>query len=187
MAMREDLLLATVAQRLRQAGLPWQPQIGDWCALIEAAHLAGAEAGIWMIIEIIAKVGQLTVIDGASRWTARRIVAAEALWLPTSGQLKAWLRGHGYQVSTAEGSDILPATTSPQNAARPAWANTLLGTASPAPASHPLAAPRHQCRAHRVGQPAPITASGPTEAEAVAEVVALVLASDERIISRQGW
>ena len=186
--MREDLVLATIAQRLRQAGLPWKPQIGDWCALVGAAHLAGEEAGIWMVIEIMEKVGQLTVIDGQSRWTARRIVSAEALWLPSSGQLKSWLRGHGYQVSTAEGTDVSsapPASTAGN--ARPAWATTLMGETPRPTALHPLGMQRHQCRAMHASHPQPIIAVGMSEAEAVAEVTALVLASDTRIVSRQGW
>jgi hypothetical protein len=185
--MREDLILATTAQRLRQAGLPWQPQIGDWCALIAAIHLANEEAGIWMIVEIMEQAGQLTVIDGASYWTARRIVTAEALWLPTSGQMKAWLRGHGYQVSTTEGAELPTARpTTPQAQRRPAWATTLMGEPPPPTSAQPLPTQRHQCRALLLGHP-PLEAFGMTEAEAVAEVVGQVLATDERIVSRQGW
>ena len=187
--MREDLIVATVAQRLRQAGLPWKPQIGDWCALIGATHLASEEAGIWMVIEIMERVGQLTVIDAQSRWTARRIITAEAVWLPSSGQLKSWLRGHGYQVSTTEGTDMPTAQSAPTTGnKRPAWATTLMGESSHAPTpSTPLGMLRHQCRAMHASHPQPITAGGMTEAEAIAEVTALVLATDTRVVSRQGW
>ncbi|MBA3826688.1 MAG: hypothetical protein H0X24_22670, partial [Ktedonobacterales bacterium] len=62
--MRDDLVLADEAQRLRGAGLVWRPQPGDWCALVGAAHLAGAGAGVWLVIDTSA-AGWLTVVDGA--------------------------------------------------------------------------------------------------------------------------
>jgi hypothetical protein len=177
--MREDLVLADIAQRLRGAGLPWRPQPGDWCALVGAAHIAGNEAGIWLVIDTETS-GWLTVVDGAARWAARRIVAAEALWLPTIGQMKGSLRANGYAVTTTEGIDLpnaAPPTTGNQ---RPAWAASLMGVPTPAPTpntSSPLA--RHHCRASRPGQ-LPIEAFGMTEAEAVAQVILLSLAQQVR-------
>jgi len=185
--MRDDLVLATMAWRLRQEGLVWRPQVGDWCAMLGAAQISGAEAGLWLVIDAEA-AGTLTVVDGAARWSARRIVASEALWLPTSGQLKAWLRATGYAVSTSEGA-ALPAAMGPAGAAPsnvpPAWAASLLGNSTPASLPAALAL-RFHCRAHRQGQPALHEADGMSEAEAVAEVVARVLATEGHS-SHQGW
>jgi len=184
--MRDDLAQVPVARRLRQAGLSWRPQVGDWCALLDAAHISGDEAGIWLIIDVDA-AGSLTVVDGAARWSARRIVASEALWLPASGQLKMWLRAFGYQVSTHEGADALAAQPAmPQTGSRPAWAASLLGEASRTP-SQPIAQLRHVCRALRQDQGALVEGRGISEAEAVAEAVTQVLTSDERMASRKGW
>jgi hypothetical protein len=186
-AMRDDLVLATMARRLRQEGLIWRPQVGDWCAILAAAQIAGTEAGIWLVIDAEA-AGTLTVVDGAARWSGQRIVASEALWLPTGGQLKAWLRAQGYAVSTTEGAALSAATgasgTMPANAS-PAWASSLLGNRTPAAPAAPSIL-RFHCRAHRQGQPALHEADGMSEAEAVAEVVALVLASGEGISRRGG-
>ena len=168
--MREDLVLADVAQRLRGAGIVWRPQPGDWCALVGAAHIAGNEAGIWLVIDTEAS-GWVTVVDGAARWAARRIVASEAVWLPTTGQLKAWLRANGYAVSTTEGADMPGIPQPTAGGQRPAWAASLMGEPAP-PTPTPISQPlmRHHCRATRAGQ-LPIEAFGASEAEALAQVV----------------
>jgi hypothetical protein len=176
--MRDDLVMAVQARRLRAAGLVWRPQVGDWCMLLAAADISGEEAGIWLVIDAEA-TGTLTVVDGAARWSGRRIVASEALWLPTCGQLKGWLRGAGYSVSSLEGVDQpaqTPGTPTTQaQGARPAWAAALLGvpTTPPQPAAPLL---RHRCRALRPGTGTIIEGDGLREADAVAEAVARVLA-----------
>jgi hypothetical protein len=154
------------------ARLAW-PQPGDWCALLGAAHLAGAEAGLWLVIDTNTG-GRLTVVDGAARWTARQIIAAEALWLPTTGQIKVWLRANGYAISSLEG-DLPPVSSPTGGGNRPAWASSLLPTAAPPPAPTAPSPMRHLCRALRPGS-APIEARALTEAEAVAGVALSVLA-----------
>jgi hypothetical protein len=177
--MRDDLVLGAQARRLRAAGLVWRPQVGDWCAMLAAAEIAGEDAGIWLVIDVEAS-GMLTVVDGAARWSGQRIVAGEALWLPTCGQLKAWLRGAGYTVSTFEGADLptppLAPSASTASDSRPAWAAALLGV--PASPATPPAMPvlHHHCRALRPGSGAVIEGDGLREADAVAEAVARVLA-----------
>jgi hypothetical protein len=169
--MRDDLVLADVAQRLRGAGLAWRPQPGDWCALVGAAHVAGAEAGLWLVIDAEAS-RWLKVVDGAAQWAARRIIADEALWLPTTGQLKGLLRAIGYNVSTLEGMDLPDASPTAAGGNNPAWAASLLPTTAPLPATpSPL---RHYCRATRTGRP-PIEARALSEAEALAQVVLAAL------------
>ncbi len=183
--MRDDLVTVSMARRLRQAGLSWRPQVGDWCALLDAAHISGEEAGIWLIIDVDT-AGTLTVVDGAAKWSARRIVASEALWLPASGQLKMWLRAFGYQVSTYEGTDAPAAQPIPQTGSHPAWAASLLGEAGRAP-SQPVAPLRHVCRVSRLDAGGLVEGRGMSEAEAVAEALAHVLTSDERLATRRGW
>lgn len=178
--MRDDLVLAVQARRLRAAGLVWRPQMGDWCVMLAAAEISGEDAGIWLVIDAEAS-GTLTVVDGAARWSARRIVANEALWLPTCGQLKGWLRGAGYSVSTFEGADLPTPPPAPSGStssgARPAWAASLLGAQPMSPTQPAAPMLPHHCRALRPSSGTLVEGDGLREADAVAETVARVLAN----------
>lgn len=185
--MRDTLALASTARRLRGGGLIWRPQVGDWCTLIDAAHISGDQVGMWLVVDADATVGWINIIDAAAQWPTARISLNDALWLPSTGQLKAWLRALGYQVTTLEGgaSFAAPSGSLPP---RQGWAAEILNAAPHQPTpSQPLAMIAHQCRAVLPAKPPAIEGAGMTEAEAVAEVVALVLASDPRVAPRQGW
>lgn len=155
--MRDELALAATARRLRAAGLVWQPQPGDWCALLD-----GSRAGLWLVVEADAAVGWATIVATEARWPPARVAAQDALWLPTVGQLKAWLRAHGWRVSTQE---VAPP------AAVPGWAAGLPGMQ--AGAASPFA---HRCVAVHPARPGAIQTAGLNEAEAVAEAVIVVAA-----------
>ena len=184
--MRDDIILASTARRLRAAGLRWVPQVGDWCVLLDG--MPESQAGIWLVIVAEAAFGWAEVKDIAGQWPPARIATTDALWLPTAGQLKAWLRAQGYQVTTVEGAlsvmsaEYAATPVPPAKIVRQGWAAAILGgPQQPTPASRYQAATspiRHRCIAYRDG----LTneATGLTESEAVAEVVMHHLASGER-------
>ncbi len=182
--MRDDLTLAATARRLQGAGLRWLPQIGDWCALLDAVHLSEHRVGLWCVVDAD-PMGWVDVRDSAGRWPSARIAATDALWLPTVGQLKTWLRAHGYTVSTMEGEKLAQDSQRPSAApqtTRPAWANALQGSAT---TGKPGLTLTHRCIVSRSSSSPLPPFDGLTEVEAVAEAVYAVLASDVQAY-RQG-
>lgn len=144
--MREDVVTPTTARRLRQAGLPWDPQLGDWCAVLGGEFIGESRAGLWLVAALAPSVGQVGVMDASGQWPMARLPVHECLWLPSAGKLKMWLRARGYRVATGETDPVA------------------LGSGS-----------RHVCRLTRRGEPA-IEGEGPNEAEAVASATLRVLA-----------
>jgi hypothetical protein len=161
--------------------------VGDWCTLIDAAHISGDSAGVWLVVDADAAIGWINIVDAAAQWPVARIASGEALWLPTAGQLKAWLRGLGYYVSTSEG--MAPGGQVAPSTPRPGWAANILGDTARRTPSQPLAMSgfTHHCQVVRNGANTTYDSAGLSEAEAVAEVVAQVLSSDERVALRKGW
>jgi hypothetical protein len=147
--MREDLVTPATARRLAQEGVAWEPQIGDWCTVLDAAHVGEGSAGMWLVIGVQPAAGQLALVDASGRWPVTQVVARDCLWLPSAGKLKTWLRARGYGITTGEA----PAR--------------LLGATG--------RAMRDVCRATRQGEPVPLDGEGLNEAEAVADVVLRVL------------
>lgn len=146
--MREDVVTPAMARRLRDAGLPWEPQLGDWCAVLASESLGEAPAGLWLVAAVANTTGVLGLMDAAGQWPLARVPAGECVWLPSAGKLKMLLRSRGLRVATRE-HDV-----------------GALGLQV-----------RHYCRAQRPGDSASIRdGDGPNEAEAVAEVVLKVLA-----------
>jgi hypothetical protein len=146
--MREDVVTPPMARRLRQAGLQWEPQLGDWCAVLASAALGEAQAGLWLVAAVANSTGLLGLMDAAGQWPLARVPASECVWLPSAGKLKMLLRSRGLRVATQERES----------------------------GAHGLQL-RHYCRAQRPGDAASIRdGDGPSESEAVAEVVLKVLA-----------
>src|SRR5579884_3195943 len=183
--MREDIILASTARRLRAAGLRWQPQVGDWCTLLDGVR--EDQTGLWLVVNADPEIGWADVTDAAGQWPKARIAAKDALWLPTGGQLRSWLRAYGYQVTTLEGADALSAapTAGPPSqprTSRQGWAAAILNDRPPAPQSpfspDPAQTNVHRCRARHPGDSIPIEATGLSEAETVAEVVMRILMAD---------
>jgi len=143
--MREELVTPVTARRLAAAGCAWLPQIGDWCTVLGAEHVSETQAGLWLVTGAWPEAGLVGLVDASGKWPAARVAARDCLIVPTIGQLKTWLRARGYRVATGEA---------------PAQA---LGAS--------LAALRHVCRLTRAGEQAPIDGEGPSEAEALADVV----------------
>jgi hypothetical protein len=151
-AMREDVVTPATARRLVQEGLAWDPQVGDWCAVLGGAHIAEGPAGLWLVIGASSGSGLLGLVEASGRWPAAQVAARDCLWLPTAGKLKTWLRARGYRIATGEVS-----------------AQSFGGGA-------PITQTR--CRLTRVGERAPaFETEGLNEAEAVASAVLAVLGS----------
>ena len=147
--MREDMATPTTARRLVAEGFAWEPQLGDWCTVLGAEHVAEGNAGLWLVMAIAPGGETLGLVDASGQWPVTQVARGNCLWLPTAGKLKTWLRARGYRVATGE-----------------AFAPVL---AASAPAS------RHVCRLTFPGEAAPIDGDGLNEAEAVADALLRVL------------
>ncbi|MBF6591315.1 MAG: hypothetical protein IVW57_12430 [Ktedonobacterales bacterium] len=159
--MREELVTPTVARRLAQEGLSWEPGIGDWCTVLGAAHIGEGNAGLWLVAGIQPATGLLALVDAAGQWPIAQVPARDCLWLPTAGKLKMWLRARGYVVTTG------------------AVAARVLGATSQAT--------RDVCRATRPGDPAPVDGEGLSEADAVADVILRLLGGAPADAPRVSW
>lgn len=159
--MREDLVTPTMARRLAQDGLVWDPQPGDWVTALGGAHLDEGLVGLWLAITTRDREGFITLADADGRWPQTRMALRDCLWLPNAGRLKVWLRARGYRVATGES------------------AGRLLG------GSGPLTV--HVCRLTHDGDPAPVDGEGVNEADAVASALLRVLGADSADSRQPGW
>ena len=159
--MRDDVATPATARLLAAAGLIWEPQIGDWCAILGGEHVGEGNAGLWLVAGIYPSTGMLGLVDSAGRWPAAQAPARDCLWLPTAGKLKAWLRGQGFRVATGE-SPVM-----------------LLGSAS--------ATMRHVCRLTRAEGGTPIDGEGASESDAVADALLRVLGDQSNGAPSSRW
>jgi|GEM_PF-794959 len=189
--LNDELVMAATARLLRQTGMQWRPQVGDWCGLIDGLHTSGAHGGLWLVVDANPEFGWIAVIDAAAQWSPSRIALRDALWLPTIGQMKGWLRGAGYLVTTTEGIvEEVPTTPVERAAAAQGWAAEILGvTSQPAlPQSLQHTIYSHHCTVTRTtNPPVIITGDGSNEAEAIADTIFHVLTHDERRYKHQNW
>jgi len=159
--MREDLVTPSTARRLGQEGLIWEPQIGDWCTVLGAAHVGEGNAGMWLVVGVLPMAGMLALVDAAGMWPVTQVPPHDCLWLPSAGKLKTWLRSRGYRVASGETTALALAATSPM--------------------------PLHVCRLTRTGDPTAIDGEGLNEAEAVANAMLRVLGADTAESPNLGW
>ena len=187
-AMKDDLVTLSTARRLRNAGLSWSPEPGDWC--VPLGGLTEAQSGFWLVLMVDSEPLGVTLADVSGVWPATRIAANEGLWLPTGGQLKSWLRMRGYRLTTIEASPAAPqphtpAAPQPHTPAAPQTRPKATGWASgiikppPETLEERLGAPSHaifthQCQAQYTDGTT-LQSEGTTEAEAVAEVAITIL------------
>src|SRR5579883_3082623 len=111
--MREDIVTPATARRLATEGFTWEPEIGDWCTVLGAAHVGEARVGLWLVAAIYPQTGLLGLMDATGQWPATQVPQRDCLWLPTIGKLKAWLRSQGYRVATGETVAALLGATVP--------------------------------------------------------------------------
>jgi hypothetical protein len=100
--MREDLVPLAVARRLRHAGLLWEPQPGDWCAVLGGEYIADTQVGLWLVTGVSREGGLVAVMDALGRWPAAAVPARDCVWVPSVGKLKTWVRSQGFRVATNE-------------------------------------------------------------------------------------
>ncbi len=159
--MREDLVTPSTARRLAQEGLIWEPQIGDWCTVLGAAHVGESSAGMSLVIGVQPMAGMLALVDAAGQWPVTQVPPHDCLWLPSAGKLKTWLRSRGYRVATGEATAMVLAATAPML--------------------------RHVCRLTQSGTPTTIDGEGLNEAEAVADALLRVLGANTADSPNFGW
>lgn len=148
--MREEIVMPATARRLAQQGFAWEPQVGDWCVVLDAAYVGEGRAGLWLVVAVSPNSATLGLVDSTGQWPIAQVSTHDCLWLPSAGKLKVWLRAHGYSVTTGEApTRVLGAT---------------------------MRATRDLCRLMRTGDPAPIDGEGMSEAEAVADALLRLLA-----------
>lgn len=150
--MRDDLVTPPTARRLQRAGLDWEPQTGDWCIVLGNELAESSRVGLWLVAAVAGASGLLGVMDAGGQWPMAQVPARECTWIPSAGKLKMWARGQGYRIATGEVEVGLRGTGA-----------------------------RHVCRLTAPGEGSPpVDGEGPSESEAVAEVVLQVLGQRAR-------
>lgn len=153
--MRDDLVLPPTARRLAEAGLAWEPSIGDWAVVFGALHVDQGAGSLWLVIAILPdelRSGMpsgrsVRLVESAGRWAPIQVEERGCTWLPTAGQLRTWLRARGYTVVSGD---------------------------SPGRSLGAVGSARFRCRA-TAPSGHPLEVEGLTEAEALASVVLYVL------------
>lgn len=159
--MREDLVMPTTARRLVAEGLAWEPQLGDWCTVLGAEHVAEGNAGLWLVIAAPPGSETVALVDANSQWPVTQVTRGNCLWLPTAGKLKTWLRARGYRVATGEAFAPVLAASAPMS--------------------------RHVCRLTLPSDATPVDGDGLNEAEAVANALLRVLGAHTADSPRLEW
>jgi hypothetical protein len=159
--MREDLVMPTTARRLVAEGLAWEPQLGDWCTVLGAEHVAEGNAGLWLVIAAPPGSETVALVDANGQWPVTQVARGNCLWLPTAGKLKTWLRARGYRVATGEAFAPVLAASAPMS--------------------------RHVCRLTLPSDATPVDGDGLNEAEAVANALLRVLGAHTADSPRLEW
>jgi hypothetical protein len=159
--MREDLVMPTTARRLVAEGLAWEPQLGDWCTVLGAEHVAEGNAGLWLVIAAPPGSDTVALVDANGQWPVTQVARGNCLWLPTAGKLKTWLRARGYRVATGEAFAPVLAASAPMS--------------------------RHVCRLTLPSDATPVDGDGLNEAEAVANALLRVLGAHTADSPRLEW
>jgi hypothetical protein len=159
--MREDLVMPTTARRLVAEGLAWEPQLGDWCTVLGAEHVAEGNAGLWLVIATPPGSDTVALVDANGQWPVTQVARGNCLWLPTAGKLKTWLRARGYRVATGEAFAPVLAASAPMS--------------------------RHVCRLTLPSDATPVDGDGLNEAEAVANALLRVLGAHTADSPRLEW
>ncbi|QBI21819.1 pilus assembly protein CpaE [Egibacter rhizosphaerae] len=88
----EPLLSVDLAQRLRDAGLPWRPITGDRFVVPDADLDEHTFLISPMSVDVAeAPAGQVITFGGAVEWGLDAIMLREVVWLPREAQLRAAL------------------------------------------------------------------------------------------------
>ena len=103
-----------LAERLRRAGLPWEPAAGDRFVV----RVPGMESDVFVLSDVVAEVhefvdGVVVGFNGAVEWALDSVAIDQVLWLPRETQLRQALGESfvglevvpmGFAVELADGS-----------------------------------------------------------------------------------
>jgi len=79
-----------LAAALRDAGLPWTPEKGDWFVIPDK----GLDALVFVLSDMVIETRrmalgrQMLAFNGSTEWAIDTLAASEALWLPREDQLR---------------------------------------------------------------------------------------------------
>jgi hypothetical protein len=79
-----------LAATLRDAGLPWTPQKGDWFVIPDK----GLDDLVFVLSDMVIETmrmafgQQMLAFNGSTEWAIDTLSASEALWLPREDQLR---------------------------------------------------------------------------------------------------
>jgi hypothetical protein len=82
-----------LAAALRDAGLPWTPEKGDWFVIPDK----GLDDLLFVLSDMVIETRrmalgrQMLAFNGSTEWAIDMLAASEALWLPREDQLRAVL------------------------------------------------------------------------------------------------
>ena len=103
-----------LAERLRRAGLPWEPAAGDRFVV----RVPGMESDVFVLSDVVAEVhefvdGVVVGFNGTVEWALDSVAIDQVLWLPRETQLRQALGESfvglevvpmGFAVELADGS-----------------------------------------------------------------------------------
>lgn len=87
------MITRELAGALRDAGLRWTPEKGDWFAIPDK----GLDDLVFVLSDMVIETmrmafgQQMLAFNGSTEWAIDTLAASEALWLPREDQLRAAL------------------------------------------------------------------------------------------------
>ncbi|MBK8470303.1 MAG: pilus assembly protein CpaE [Candidatus Phosphoribacter sp.] len=108
------MISVELAERLRRAGLPWEPAAGDRFVV----RVPGMESDVFVLSDVVAEVhefvdGVVVGFNGTVEWALDSVAIDQVLWLPRETQLRQALGESfvglevvpmGFAVELADGS-----------------------------------------------------------------------------------
>ena len=92
-----------LAQRLREAGLHWEPAAGDRFVVPDR----GMDESVFVVSDMVVQVhetpgGRILGFNGTTEWALDSVSARDVLWLPREDQLRQMLGGRFVRLEAAE-------------------------------------------------------------------------------------
>jgi hypothetical protein len=96
-----------LALRLRAAGVPWKPAVGDRFMLPDW----GVNSEVFMVSEMVVEVqelptGRILRFNGTTEWALDSVEEGDVVWLPREEQLRELLGDHFVRLEATPGGFI---------------------------------------------------------------------------------